>query len=133
MTPIVAEAHVSTAQGPRHLAALCRTLQKSAAAKSERAVKVEWTATDGTIDFGWATCTIHATTTSLTLRAEASDGPALTQMCELITRHLERHAADEKLTVVWRHDGQPIANDDSNRPDVMRAFHRRMREHRPLP
>jgi len=124
-----AEAHVSTAQGPRHLAELCQTLQKRAAATSGGAVTVEWTATQGTIDFGWATCTIHATTMSLTLRAEAPDGPALTQMCELITRHLERDAADEKLTVVWQHDGQPIANDDGNRRDVMRAFHRRMREH----
>jgi hypothetical protein len=124
-----AEAQISTEQGRRHLVELCRTLQKRAATKSERAVKVAWTDDAGTIDFGWATCAMHATTTCLTLRAEASDGAALREMCELMTRHLERDAGDDKLTVVWEHDGEPIAVDHTDRRDVMRAFHRRMRQH----
>ena len=124
-----AEAQIATGQGRRHLVELCQTLQKRAAGKPGRTVKVEWTDTAGAIDFGWATCALHATTTSLTLRVEASDRAALREMCELMTRHLERDPGDEKLNVVWEHNGEPIAIDDSARRDVMRAFHRRMRQH----
>ncbi|MFL5829004.1 MAG: DUF2218 domain-containing protein [Solirubrobacteraceae bacterium] len=129
MTPSFAEAVVSTEQGPRHLAELCRTLEERAAAMPDRAVKVEWTETDGTIDFGWARCAVHAAATVLTLRAEAKDESALRQVCDLITRHLEGHAGEEQLTVTWLHDGKPIAGDDTGRRDTMRAFHRRMHNH----
>ena len=92
-------------------------------------MKIEWTETDGTIDFGWASCTIHADTTHLTLRAQAEDESGLRQVCELITRHLERQAGDEELTVIWQHDGEPVRLNKSVHRDAMRAFHRRMRDH----
>ena len=122
----IAEAHVQTRQARRHLAELCRALEQRAQTKRQGDVRIECTDADGTIDFGWARCSIHADETTLTLKAEADEEDALAQLCELITRHLEGHKEDE-LTVTWLRDGAPIVRSDTDRRNRMRAFHRRMR------
>jgi hypothetical protein len=120
-----AEARVNTVHARRYLGDVCRQLKHRAETKSA-SVQVEWTETDGIVDFGWARCTMHADETTLTLHAGADDEAGLRQVCELITRHLE-HAGGEELSLNWAIDGTPGADGHAEGRDTMHAFHRRMR------
>ena len=124
---MIAEAELQTDQANHHLIEICRQLEQKAKANPELGVHVEWSDTNATIDFGWGRCTMHAGATTLTLRAEAADDDGLRQIRELITRHLENQAGDDRLTVTWRQDGATVVDTHTERRDTMRAFHRRMR------
>jgi hypothetical protein len=126
---MLAEATVLTENAPRQLAALCQALERRAQSRPARGISVRWTETDGTIDFGWARCTVNADATSLAFRAEAEDDDALALVCELITQHLEGHSETNAPAVTWLCQGKPITGTGTRteRRDRMRAFHRRMR------
>ncbi len=124
---MIAEAQVQTEHASRYLAELCRQFEQRAEAKPELGVHVEWTDTDGTVDFGWGRCTLRADESMLALRVEASDHDGLRQVQELLSRHLEGHGEPEPLAVTWLQDGPPAADSHADRRDTMRAFHRRMR------
>jgi hypothetical protein len=124
---MIAEARVQTEQGPRYLAELCRQLDEKARSNPDLGVRVAWTQTDGTIDFGWGRCALSVDASTLTLRLEAADDDGLRHVRELISRHLEKHAGDDELELTWRQDGKPIADTRTGKRDAMRGFHRRMR------
>ena len=121
------EAHVLTEHASQYIAQLCRQLGRRAQEQPQHAMRVEWTQTDGTIEFGWARATLRADETGLWLRAEADEEEALGHMCELITRHVEAHA-DEPILAAW--SGLASGDAHEQRRDRMRAFHARMRRER---
>jgi uncharacterized protein len=125
--PLIAEARVETEDASRYLVELCEHLNQKAEAKPELGVRVAWTKGNGTVDFGWGRCAMRADEDSLSLRAEADDDDGLRQVRELISRHLQKHAGDDRLTLTWRQDGTAIADSHTGRRDTMRGFHRRMR------
>lgn len=111
-----ATAHVATDRPSRYLVQLCRHLANNgrhlthrrrthhrADAPSHPATqaRVEWSATDGSADFGWAHCTLRAADGLLTLRAEADDEQNLQHVQNLLTEHLDRFARRNPLTVHW--------------------------------
>jgi hypothetical protein len=57
--------------------------------------------TEGIIDFGWGRCTLHATTGTLTLHAEAGDPQHLQQIQDGITARLHRIGRRDQLIVTW--------------------------------
>jgi hypothetical protein len=124
---MIAEARVPTEQATRYLGELCRRLDEKARANPDLGVRVAWTETHGTVDLGWARCTVSADASTLTLRAESSDGDGVRQARELIGRHLEEHAGDDELVITWWQDGKPVTDTYAGRRDAMRGFHRRMR------
>jgi hypothetical protein len=70
---------------------------------------VEWSNTHGTLDLGWARCTMQAGPGMLTVRAEATDEDSLQQAQDLITRNLERFGRREHLTLNWQRPQAPTA------------------------
>lgn len=127
--PAVAEARVETERGSRWLEELCQAVKRRADANPEIEASAEWSEANGTIEFGWGRCTLHATPGVLALRVEAVDQDGLDQLRELITRHLEKLGSDEQLTVGWQQAGAPVDRPDDARHgrDGMRRFHRRVR------
>jgi hypothetical protein len=71
-------------------------------AESGVQARVEWSETDGTVDFGWARCTLQATAAALMLRAEAADQENLQRVQGTVADHLERFGRRDHLTVTWR-------------------------------
>ncbi len=126
---LIAEAEVETEHASRYLAELCEHLNDKAQAHPDLQVHVEWSDTHGTADFGWGRCTMTATASLLSLRAQAADQDGLYQVEEFVTRHLERHRTADAVEVDWRQPGAPAADpgDASHRRDTMRQFHRRAR------
>ncbi|NUP46850.1 MAG: DUF2218 domain-containing protein [Catenulispora sp.] len=64
-------------------------------------VTIEWSNTDGVIEFGPGRCTLHATADTLTLSVEADDPQQMRRVQDGITRRLERIGRRDQLTVVW--------------------------------
>jgi uncharacterized protein len=124
-----AEARIETAHASRYLLQLCEHLNEKVAAHPEMRARVEWSEGRGTAEFGWGSCSMLAEADALLLRATGEEQDGLEQIEELITRHLERHGADERLTVSWQQDGMPARPSDArvHRRDRMREFHRRAR------
>jgi uncharacterized protein len=126
---VIAEARLETEHASRYLVELCRRLGEKGGANPDHGVRVRWTDTQGTLDFGWARCRLSVLPGALEVRAEADDGEALAQIRELVSRHLEQHAGN--ITITWREDGVPIARTPPEGRDAMRGFHRRMRRESP--
>ncbi len=124
---LTTETRIETGNASRYLDELCRQLDARSHAKPELGVQVIWTDAEGSVDFGWARCTIRARETSLQVRAEATDQDALRQVRELITRHLTNVARDGELPLTWQQDGAPVSDSHIESRDAMRSFHRRMR------
>jgi hypothetical protein len=124
---LTAETRIETGNADRYLDELCRQLDARSHAKPELGVRVSWTDTEGSIDFGWGRCAIRARETSLHIRAEATDRDALRQVRELITRHLEKLASSNEHPLTWQEDGAPVSDSHIESRDAMRSFHRRMR------
>jgi hypothetical protein len=72
-----------------------------AAATPPVAGPADWSETDGTIDFGWARCTLHATNDELVLYAEADNEEQLARIQQGIAQRLERIGRRDGLTVTW--------------------------------
>jgi hypothetical protein len=115
---LTAEAHVETHRASRHLVQVCRHASQMSRRAGHRArhgdgehaapemKHVDWTDTHGTIDVGWGRCTLEATTTTLTLRAEAADEGSLRRLQEMIGSRVEAIGSRDRLRVTWE---QPAA------------------------
>ena len=118
---LTAEAHVATEIASRYLVQLCRHFDHvigpgrredvvdqhrqasdKAQADPELRAHVEWSDTEGTVDFGWGRCTLQADTGALTLRAVGNDEASLQRVQDLIVEHLERFGARDHLKVNWQ-------------------------------
>jgi cytochrome P450 len=63
---------------------------------------VEWSGTDGVIDFSRGRCTVHATAEQLVLEIEAEDQLQLQRIQQSIGSRLEQIGRHDGLTVAWR-------------------------------
>jgi hypothetical protein len=63
---------------------------------------VEWSDTDGLVDFGWGKCVLRASAGTLTLRAEADDDENLRRVQDLVAGNLGRFGRRDHLAVEWR-------------------------------
>jgi hypothetical protein len=122
-------ARLVTGQAEDYLAQVFEHLDEKAQARSEPDVRIEWSATAGTVDFGWSRCTMRATPTALELRVEARERDGLEAIQEFVARHVETHADDESPVVRWTDLGSSIEVpvDAGRRTHAMRQFHRRIR------
>lgn len=88
-----AEARVRTEKGSRYLQALCGHFS--------RKTRANYTAEQGTVDFGVGSCELRAEQDALLLHADAPDEISLEQVKDVVGGHLERFAAKDELTVTW--------------------------------
>ncbi|CAM4172052.1 DUF2218 domain-containing protein [Kibdelosporangium persicum] len=104
------EGQVRTDRSSRYLVQLCRHfsnkgrhlpghgMQRHVLPKE---MHVEWSDTQGTVDFGWGRCVLRATPEVLTLQVEACDHEKLDQVRQLLTGHIERFGRRDNLAVAW--------------------------------
>jgi hypothetical protein len=137
-----AEARVVTDRPGRYLAQLCRhasqMAQHAGYGQSHDGDKrghappevrrVEWSDTDGIIEFGVGRCTIQATgSDTLTLRVEASDEESLRRLRQLLTKRIETIGRRDHLSVAWLSPESPEGTDEeetSPAPAPRRRSHR---------
>ena len=78
----------------RYLTQLCKHFQHK--------IPVELADTSGRITFPMGTCALQAAEGVLTLSVEAADAPALTQLQDVVARHLLRFAFREDVRIDWQ-------------------------------
>jgi hypothetical protein len=110
-----AEATVATERPSRYLVQLCQHVEQlrsravshhgDAAPASD--AKVEWSETEGSLDFGWARCTVHAGEGALTLQAQAPDEASLQRLQDLIGRRITQIGRRDQLAVEWKQVAEP--------------------------
>jgi hypothetical protein len=123
-----AEAQIRTESASAYLAELCRQLDERATTRGDVRVRIEWSESDGVVDFGWGRCAIHADPNALSLRVEANDQETVESLQELFTRHLQHIAPDAELEVSWHQSEAPTTEPAPHaRRDRMRHFHRQVR------
>jgi hypothetical protein len=127
--PLIAGAELETEHASRHLTQFFEHLAERARAHPHLKVRVEWSDTWGTGDFGWGRCTMEARSNVLALRAEAADQRGLEEIEEFVMRHLESHDAHDQSEVRWEQADTPAASSPApgHRRERMRRFHRRAR------
>lgn len=103
---LIAEARVETERSSRYLVHLCKHFEHKAQARPDVDARVEWSEDHGTVDFGWARCTLDAAPGILTLRAEAPDEEGLRRVEGLVATLLELFAKRDGLEVTWRPAGR---------------------------
>jgi hypothetical protein len=113
-----AEARIPTDRSARYLTQLCRHIGELDAARHGRgrhgpswhsdgsappeAARVEYSDSDGVIDFGWARCALTATANELILSAEADQLGNLERLQAAITNRLEGIGRRDDITVTWQ-------------------------------
>jgi hypothetical protein len=123
-----ADSEIATERGSRYLVQLCRHAAAMASTKGhqlrthasgdapplgEVQLAADWSDTAGVIRFASrGRCTLHATATTLTMRIDAIDEGALSQIQHIITNDLQRFGRRERLIVTWR---RPAASTDAPR------------------
>jgi hypothetical protein len=98
---LIAEAHVETERASQYLGQLCRHFKHRAQQHPDMQANIEWSETHGVANFGWGRCTMQATGSTLTLRAEAADNDSLQHVEDLVAEHLQMFAKREDLDVRW--------------------------------
>jgi hypothetical protein len=108
-----AEAHVPTDNPGRYLIQLCRHAQQVTRMRHRppahgggtwprpQVHQADWSETEGSVSFGWGTCTLRAAPGMLTLRAEAIDTDHLRRVQQIVTADLERFGRREHVQVIW--------------------------------
>jgi hypothetical protein len=96
-----------TGLAARHMAAAARHGGAPSGSNPAAKARIEYSDTDGMIDFGWGRCTLQATPAALTLRAEAADEDNLQHVREILTGHIERFGRRDHITVTWRQTQAP--------------------------
>lgn len=118
------EAHIATDRASRYLAQLCQHAGQMGEPFRHRprahdggegppAVdRTSWSDTRGRIEFKWGICTVEATESALTLRAEAADKDGLRRIEDGIAKRLETIGRRDELTVTWQRaePGYPAAS-----------------------
>jgi hypothetical protein len=124
-----ADATISTDRSSRYLTQLCRHLKQTSrmphrpppgeAVRGRPAVhQVDWSDTAGTIRFSDGTCSLRATSDTLTLHVDADDEDVLQRLQDGIARRLETIGRRDRLTVHWRRsDSASDAVRDDTAPD----------------
>ena len=113
-----AEAQVETERPSRYLVQLCRHANEMgdhlghrprahSGGPAPEIRHVEWSDTDGIVRMDWGQWTMHATTDTLTLRAEADDEENLRRIQELVARRLETIGRRDHLKVTWQRPPTP--------------------------
>ena len=77
---------------------------------------VEWSDTHGIVSLNWGQCTLQATSSTLTLRAEAADEENLRRIQDLITVRLERFGQRDHLKVDWQQQRNESGRTPGQRP-----------------
>ncbi|MGI5321264.1 DUF2218 domain-containing protein [Actinomadura nitritigenes] len=107
------KADVPTGRASRYLTQLCKHsdhvtdlagghADQSGHGTAVRLQRVEWSDTDGVIQFAEGRCALHATDTRLVLDAEADTPERLRRIQTAIASRLEGIGRRDRLTVVWR-------------------------------
>jgi cytochrome P450 len=105
-----ATARVATSRAARYLTHLCEHTSKLSQDSSlthghdhagPLPQQAQWSGTDGVIDFGDGRCTLHATSETLEVRAEAADTQLLRRVQDALTARLEQIGRRDHLTVTW--------------------------------
>jgi hypothetical protein len=93
MTTVHSEARVGTERAARYLGQICKHF----------AHRIPATFSDGQgrIEFPSGTCELEATGGLLILRAAAADAPSLSQVEDVVARHLERFAFRDQPEITW--------------------------------
>jgi hypothetical protein len=114
---LTAEAQIQTRRPSRYLTQLCKHASDMGGHRvhalrarhggtrpgdSPEVRHVEWSDTHGIVSLSWGQCTLQATSSTLTLRAEAADEENLRRIKELITARLERFGQRDHLKVDWQ-------------------------------
>ncbi|MFD5574108.1 DUF2218 domain-containing protein [Streptomyces cadmiisoli] len=109
---LIAEARIQTEHSGRYLSELCRQPSRTGGhmrlrprphhADMSTLQHIERSVTRGTVDLGWARCTLHAGTDVLTLRAEAADQDSLLRIQRLMTRRLQKAGRRDAPQVTWQ-------------------------------
>ncbi len=94
-----ASATFQSEHAARHMTALCRHFAKKAEATCTQA--------SGRIAFPFGTCDLATDAAQLTLTASANDPARLSQVMDVVTRHLERFAFRENPELEWKTSAQP--------------------------
>jgi hypothetical protein len=109
-----AEAHIQSEHPSRYLLQLCRhagsishkdrhlALHAGELEAPPEVLRVECSATDGTLSLNWGQCIMHAGTDTLTLRVEATDEDSLQRIQDLLAGDLKRFGRRDHLTVNWQ-------------------------------
>jgi hypothetical protein len=93
MTPVRSEARVATPRSARYLGQLCKHFAHR--------VPASFSGPQGRIEFPAGTCEMEADDDLLILRATAVDKPSLSQVEEVVARHLERFAFRDRPEISW--------------------------------
>ena len=93
MATVNSEARVATSRATRYLGQLCRHFAHRIPASCSGA--------QGQVEFPAGICEMEASGDVLFLRATAADEPSLTQIEEVVARHLERFAFRDQPAINW--------------------------------
>lgn len=86
-------ARITTAFASRYLQQLCKHFAHR--------IPVEFSKTEGRMDFEGNTCLLEAGGNVLTIRIKAQDATTLERLQGVVARHLERFAFRDKPEVSW--------------------------------
>jgi uncharacterized protein len=95
-TKVQSIAEVETPKAGRYLQQLCKHFQHK--------LPVTFDEHSGQITFSIGECRLNATEDVLKLRLEAQDGAQMTQLQDVVARHLLRFAFREEMQIDWRTD-----------------------------
>lgn len=118
-----AAAEIPTDRASRYLVQLCKHFSNKGSALRHRPrfhagggrpvteaeaalMRVQWSETRGEVDFGWALCSLQATSATLVIQAQAQDSDSLQRAMDVVTAHLGRYSRRQPLTVRWQHGRQ---------------------------
>lgn len=88
-----AQTTVRTPKASRYLKALCNHFNQK--------VTATYTDNEGTVQFGFADCTMRADDNALTIHIEALTDEDFARVKFVVSDHLERFSGDERLTATW--------------------------------
>jgi hypothetical protein len=100
--------HVATAKAVVYMKQLCRHFGHKC--------QVEWTDTDGWIEFPYGRCDLQVRTDLLEIRTSADEDASLARLEKVIGVHLERFAFREALDIEWIRDPQANASSEMQAP-----------------
>jgi hypothetical protein len=87
------EARVVTSRSARYLGQLCKHFAHR--------IPASFSGAQGRVESLTGTCEMEASSNVLVLRASAADAPSLSQVEEVVARHLERFAFRDKPEITW--------------------------------
>jgi len=126
-----AETHIPTRRADRYLVQLCRHFSHEGGHLRHAArghggadrpshqpttAKVICGEGEGLVEFGWGSCRMRASADTLSVRAWADGATELELIVGLVTDHLTRFSARNRLTVQWHRTEASAAEQDGDLP-----------------